>query len=87
MLPLLKPGDEILINPGAYRHAPPRPGDIVVAWHPQRPNLRLVKRVTGITPDGQIILQGDNPAESTDSRFFGPVASTKIVGQVTSLFE
>ncbi len=86
MLPLLKPGDEVLVNPTAYQHAPPRPGDIVVAWHPRQSNLRLVKRVTAVYDDGRYDLTGDNPNESTDSRFFGPVAAGKIVGQVTSRF-
>lgn len=86
MAPLLKPGDELLINPRAYRHNPPNPGDIVVAQHPYRPNLRLIKRVEGGLQNGRYILKGDNPAESSDSRAFGAVAAEQIVGQVTGKF-
>ena len=70
MLPLLKPGDEVLINPKAYKHSHPADGDIVVAQYPHRPDVRLVKRVTSVTKDGHCTLLGDNPQESTDSRDF-----------------
>ena len=86
MLPLLKPGQEVLVNPRAYRQAPPCPGDIVVARHPYRPDLQLIKRVVATTEDGRCHLEGDNPSESTDSRAFGAVPVSSIVGQVTSRF-
>jgi nickel-type superoxide dismutase maturation protease len=86
MMPLLKPGDEVLINPRAYRSAAPRPGDIVVAQHPYQPKLRLVKRIAKTTDDGRYYLEGDNPTESTDSRSFGPISPQQIVGQVTCRF-
>ncbi len=86
MTPLLKPGDEVLINPGAYRRAPPKPGDIVVARHPYRADLRLVKRVASVLADGRCFIEGDNLSESTDSRSFGAVAFEQILGRVTSRF-
>lgn len=86
MLPLLQPGEEILINPNAYRQNAPQPGDIVIAYHPQQSTLRLVKRVVGTSDNGQYLLEGDNPLESTDSRFFGPVSAHQILGRVTSRF-
>jgi len=86
MLPLLKPGDEVLINPRAYRRAQPQPGDIVVTRHPHRPKLRLIKRVVSVTAAGSCILEGDNPLESTDSRVFGPVTPGQILGRVTGRF-
>lgn len=81
MQPLLKPGDEVLIAPGAT----PVPGDIVVARHPFRRDVRLIKRVQAVVGD-RYVLTGDNPAESTDSRTFGPVAAEQIIGRVTSRF-
>ncbi len=81
MLPLLKPGDEVLMAPGAV----PVPGDIVVAQHPLRRDVRLIKRVESIV-EGRYVLKGDNPAESTDSRSFGPVTAEHIMGRVTSRF-
>lgn len=86
MLPLLQPGETILIDPKAYRHTSPCPGDIVVAQHPYRSNLRMVKRVVAEVENGRCLLAGDNPAESTDSRSFGPVDIEQILGRVTSRF-
>ncbi len=84
MAPLLNPGDEILIDPRAYRRANPRQGDIVVARHPYRTDLRLVKRVAAVLENGHCVLEGDNPAESTDSRSFGALPPQRILGRVTS---
>jgi len=86
MLPLLSPGDELLINPRAYRRRAPQPGDIVVVRHPFTPNLEIIKRVAFSDEHGYYHLRGDNPAESTDSRAFGPVPRQQIMGQVTSRF-
>lgn len=86
MSPRLKPGDEVLVNPRAYRRTPPTPGDIVIARHPYRRNVRLVKRVIAVLDDGRCLIEGDNPAESTDSRSFGSVALEQILGRVTSQF-
>lgn len=86
MTPLLKPGDEVLVNPRAYRKMLPKPGDIIVARHPYRMDLRLVKRVVEVFSDGRCFLSGDNPSESTDSRSFGAVTPEQILGRVTSRF-
>ncbi len=86
MLPLLQPGDEVLVNPRAYQYILPCPGDIVVAQHPSRPGLRMIKRVVSITDNKTYILKGDNPLESADSRTFGPVTAEQILGRVTSRF-
>ncbi|WP_225885202.1 nickel-type superoxide dismutase maturation protease [Leptolyngbya sp. KIOST-1] len=85
MQPLLAPGTEVLINPFAYRHHPPVPGDLVVAYHPRQPGLRLIKWVVRIEAEG-CFLQGLNTAASTDSREFGLVPWEGIVGQVVCRF-
>ena len=86
MFPLLQPGNEILIDPYAYKKSPPKLNDIVVTKHPQKPEIIIVKRVTAI--DGKInyFLTGDNLADSTDSRHWGSVKSQDILGKVTSHF-
>jgi nickel-type superoxide dismutase maturation protease len=86
MAPLLEPGDEILINPRAYRRTPPSPGNIVVARHPYRTDLQLVKRITEVRDDGHCLLEGDNAEESTDSRIYGALPPERILGRVTSRF-
>jgi len=86
MLPLLKPGDEVLVDTRAYRKTPPQPGDIVVALHPYQDGMFIIKRITVRLDDGRYRLEGDNSAESTDSRSFGAVSAARIMGRVTSRF-
>lgn len=86
MLPALKPGDVVLIDPDAYRHRRPQEGDIVIARHPLRADVRLIKRVTAVLDDGCLQLTGDNLSESTDSRSLGGVAPVHLQGLVTSRF-
>ncbi|MGL4883046.1 MAG: nickel-type superoxide dismutase maturation protease [Waterburya sp.] len=86
MIPLLKPGDEILLNPYAYRQYLPEINDIVVTTHPHQSNLIVVKRITAIAPDGNLFLMGDNLRESTDSRHWGTVNPQKTIAKVTSRF-
>ncbi|ASC70860.1 hypothetical protein XM38_018070 [Halomicronema hongdechloris C2206] len=87
MLPLLFPGQEVLVDPTAYRRptGAPRLGDLVIAYHPYRPGLRLIKYVAWHTEAGYF-LQGLNPAESSDSREFGPVTREHLLGQVVCRF-
>ena len=84
MAPLLQPGDEVLVDPRAYKRAAPRVGHIVVSRHPYRVDVRLVKRITAILEDGRCLLEGDNPSDSTDSRSFGAIAPQQILGRVIS---
>lgn len=86
MLPLLKPGEEVLIDPKISATQPLKPGDLVVAKHPTQPNLQLIKRVAAISEEGHYFLRGDNPQESTDSRQFGSVTLDAIIGRVTCRF-
>ena len=84
MIPILKPGEEILVDPRAYGKLLPKVGDIVVARHPYKKTMQLVKRVTLIREDGNCFLRGDNSSEGTDSRSFGTVPLQQILGRVTS---
>ncbi len=78
MLPTLKSGDAVLIDEKATVSV----GDLVLAMHPYRSSVRIIKRVADITPDGRYTLSGDNPNESTDSRAFGAVSVESIIGRV-----
>lgn len=83
MAPTLVSGDEVLIDPRAYRHRAPAAGDVVVCLHPYQRDVRIVKRVARVE-DGRCTLTGDQPDESTDSRSFGTVAFDRILGRVTA---
>ena len=58
-------------------------GDVVVARHPFKTSLRVVKRVESIDA-GRCTLMGDNPAASTDSRNFGTIPLTDLLGKAVS---
>lgn len=85
MSPGLRPPQEVLIDPNAYRQKLPHPGEIVVAFHPKQPNLRIIKRVLYAEPNGLCFLQGDNPIQSQDSRHFGLVSTHYIQGKAVCL--
>ena len=79
MEPALRPGDWLLIR----RTRRIRAGQIVLARHPGRPDLLIVKRVACQTPEGRWWLESDNPgAGAVDSRRFGPVPGSLIEGRV-----
>jgi nickel-type superoxide dismutase maturation protease len=85
MEPALRPGDWLLVWCGVRRGRPLRirPGQLVIAQHPARADLLLVKRATAHRPDGWW-LESDNSAAAgvVDSRSFGPVPEGLIRGFV-----
>jgi nickel-type superoxide dismutase maturation protease len=83
MLPGLRPGDWLI----AWRTRRVRPGQVVLAWHPERDGFLLVKRAARRV-DGGWWLESDNPGApgATDSRGFGPVPPDRIVGRVVGRY-
>ena len=82
MEPALRPGDWLL----ALRTRRIRPGQIVLARHPERPDMLLVKRAAGRV-DGGWWLASDNPAAgAVDSARFGAVAGSLIEGRVLARY-
>ena len=77
MLPGLAPGAVIM----AFRRNP-KAGDVVIARQAGR---EVVKRIEKIAKE-RYYLHGDNSLESTDSREFGPVAKSDILGVVMIRF-
>ena len=77
MLPTLKDGDAVMIVPTASIER----GDIVVARHPYKASVKILKRVNAIDGEGRYSLTGDNPAESSDSRGFGSLPLEYIQGK------
>jgi len=63
-----------------------RAGDIVVAAHPYKSSVIVVKRVVGVDAMGRFDLRGDSSSESTDSRTFGAIPLDHIRGKVVCRF-
>ena len=75
MRPALLPGDCLLVR----RTQRPLPGHVVALHDPRYPERVLVKRVAVVADDGIVVL-GDDPERSTDSRVFGPVPRKALIG-------
>jgi nickel-type superoxide dismutase maturation protease len=84
MEPALLPGDWLLVWRGFRRDRPPRirPGQIVIAQHPSRPDLLLVKRAVEHLPEGWWLESDNTAAAAVDSRSFGYVSFRLIRGRV-----
>ncbi len=79
MSPTLKDGDAVLINYKAKFET----GDVVLANHPFKQSVKMLKRVREFTENGDLFLTGDNPDESEDSRTFGVVPKNHLLGKIT----
>lgn len=85
MRPTYQPGDRLLVR----RTRSIRRGDCVVFTDTQRqvPGGWIVKRAVGVpgdadVPDGQMLVLGDNPGQSYDSRHFGYLDTDRVRGVV-----
>ena len=93
MVPALRPGDWLLVDPTPARW--PRRGTLVVVREPES-DLIVVKRVAGqpgdriVRADGPPTLLGaaeawlasDAPDAGIDSRRYGPVDAERLLGRV-----
>jgi nickel-type superoxide dismutase maturation protease len=85
MRPTLVPGDRLLVERWTYGRRAPRAGELVVAADPRQRTRELVKRVAAADA-GLLELTGDAPAESTDSRAFGPIPSSAVRWRVVGRY-
>ena len=83
MEPALQPHDRVLVKRWKSGRSAPL-GQIVVAWHPHRSDLRMIKRLRWSDENG-FWLEGDNPAESTDSRHLGWIDPENLIGVVVGV--
>src|SRR5579859_796816 len=77
MQPALRPGSGVLVATWAR----PRVGDIVVLRDPEFTSTFTIKRIAAVR-DGAYEVRGENVNVSRDSRHFGPVPRSLIVGRV-----
>jgi nickel-type superoxide dismutase maturation protease len=83
MAPALLPGDRLVVVrlpwPPPFG---PVPGQVVAVRDPRRPERILIKRVRSVDRrSGTLEVEGDDRRASTDSRSFGPVSRSAIVGR------
>jgi len=80
MEPSFAAGDKLFVSRLAYKFIKPRVGDVIVINDP-RDGRRMVKRILRVE-NGEYFIKGDNPARSTDSRKFGTIPRSAILGRV-----
>jgi nickel-type superoxide dismutase maturation protease len=84
MAPTFVPGDRLVVvaRPFGPPSWPPV-GAVVAVVDPRDPSRTLVKRVAAVDRiTGGLDVRGDDPGASTDSRAFGPVPRSSLVGRV-----
>ena len=83
MAPALVAGDRLVVLRFPFVVQPwPQPGTVVAVRDPREPSRILVKRVAWADRrTGALEVRGDAPCASTDSRTFGPVARSDLVGR------
>jgi signal peptidase I len=79
LTPEFQEGDFVLVSKIPFFFSTAAPGDII-AFHQPGYGL-LIKRVQSIDRDGEIEVIGSHP-DSIDSRVFGPIRHTDILGKV-----
>lgn len=83
MEPALLPGDRLVVISLPRPLQPwPRPGEVVTVEDPTASGRILIKRVTAVDRRGGMVeVVGDHRDASTDSRSFGPVPRSSVVGR------
>jgi len=83
MVPALLPGDRLLVVRLPWRSPlGPRAGHVVALHDPRRSDRILIKRVRAVDATrGTLEVEGDAREFSTDSRSFGPVPRSAVVGR------
>jgi nickel-type superoxide dismutase maturation protease len=85
MSPTLLRGDYILVDTHAYRTSPPRTGDVVIVSSPAA-GVKYIRRIAPGSEGQAFAVLSDNPAAGEDSRKWGPLSASNILGRVTSIY-
>jgi len=78
--PSFQEGDYVLIIKSPLCLRSLKRGDTIVFSHPIYG--KLIKRLDSLSPDGDMLFVIGTHPESTDSRHFGPVPRTDLIGKV-----
>ena len=81
MVPELAPGDRVVVRK-THQVAV---GDVVALRDPVEPDRYLVKRVVALEHRA-LRVEGDNAGASRDSRHFGPVPLSLVIGRVVGRY-
>ena len=80
MSPTLESEDTVLVNRLTYIFTVPKIGDVIALRDP-RDSKVLIKRIQKIEQN-KYFVTGDNKQASTDSRQFGMIKKSDIIGRV-----
>lgn len=100
MEPAIRAGDRVLADKTAYRRMSPRKDDIVIFVYPDDRSKMFIKRIEALpgqsitdsdgiaamVPHGFVYVTGDNRGHSYDSRNFGFVPISDLVGKVRQIY-
>lgn len=100
MEPAIRRGDHVIADKTAYRRMAPKKGDIVIFLFPNDRSKHFIKRVEGLpgetitmsdgtrtkVPQGSIYVLGDNKENSLDSRHFGFVPLSDVIGKARQVY-
>ena len=100
MEPAVLSGDRILADKTAYRRMAPKKSDVVIFVYPDDRSKMFIKRVEALpgdtitmpdgtkqkVPHGFIYVIGDNRENSVDSRHFGFVPLSDVVGKARQVY-
>lgn len=75
MLPILKPGQDVLVLCWFLKL---KVGDLIVF---KKNGKEMIKKIQKVRKQEYFVV-GDNPKESTDSRNFGWIKKSEIIGKV-----
>ena len=82
MLPILKNGQQVIVEKFSYLFFNPKINDIVILKNPD--NINIIKRITKKEGNSYFV-EGDNAKESADSRKFGFIQKKEILGKVIKM--
>ena len=85
MMPILKPGDQIMIK--RVRKNELSTGDIIAFQHPFDKKKKLIKQIDKIYDKNRLMVSGINKEDSLDSRSLGIINKKLVIGRLSSLLK